>query len=142
MSEQFPFGRPVRSCAVDVVKALAERFAPFAAAVGIAPPELAAHPNERAIVQGALADHRGRLESALTSARPEVVITLGNAALRVLRELVTAPAGAPRKLSADEATYGRPISIRIGDRPATWYPLAHPGSPKTYRHAQESWRPQ
>lgn len=123
---------------MNVRRALEERFAPFARAAGLAQPQLAAHPGEGLVMRLALNEHRPRLESALTAARPEIIVTLGNAALRVVRRLVGIPTWAPRKLTASRA-YGRPVRVEVDGRRVTWYPLAHPASPAIYQHAHDAW---
>ncbi len=126
---------------IGVAEALAERFAPFADSIGLDQPVLAAHPSEGDIVRVALADHAQRLTDAIVAAQPTIVVTLGNAALRVVRDLADVPADAPKKLEAVRGTYGRRVPIELEGHAATWYPLAHPASPKPFRDQHGMWRP-
>lgn len=74
-----------------VEKAIATVFRPFAESVGVEAekaPRLEQHPSEDEIVREALATHKARIKRELESANPQVVISLGNAALRVLRDLL------------------------------------------------------
>lgn len=89
----------------------------------------------------ALAEHRKRLLDELRTARPELVVTLGNAALRVLRELcdVDAVDDPGTALRPDEAVYGQRRPVRIGPATAQWVPLAHPAAPKPYQRAHDAW---
>ena len=97
------------------------------------------HPTEAAIVSECLEHHIPRLIGELATARPKRIVTLGNAALRVLRELVDSTEDVPRGLSADE-TYGQPIRARFdGSDAFVWIPLAHPGAPSKYQRAHDRW---
>lgn len=97
---------------------------------------LRGHPSESEIVTEALAGHRERLRDEITTCRPERIVTLGNAALRV----VAALAGHhTRKLTSD-ASYGGSLDITIDGRQLRWTPLAHPAAPKVYQDAHERWR--
>jgi len=109
-------------------KAIGEVYEPLARRLDLPSVDLPKHPGEREIVQQAQKD---RLAVELQQAEPEVVITLGRAALEVLNGLVEAEA--PARLAA-EVTYGAPIDIRVSGRPAKWYPLVHPGQ------QAERWR--
>lgn len=116
-------------------KRIEDTFGPWADAAGLARPRIEPHPEESDIWQEALRDHRGRLERELSTARPETVITLGNAALRVLRELV-GDAG-PRRLAV--AGYGTERVVRFNGRAIRWLPLAHPAAPAPYPAAHAAW---
>ncbi len=120
-----------------VEKALSERFAPFAQKAGVALPRLATHPSENEIVSEALDAEADRLKAELAACRPDTIYTLGNAALRVLRELVEVT-NAPRKLAVDG--YGAVLDVRLADRHSCrWVPLAHPAAPKAYQQAHTHW---
>jgi hypothetical protein len=71
--------------------------------------------------------HLERLSQELDTARPEMIITLGNAALRVLRLLVEIDSGDPGPGLA-ETSYGAEVRARLGARPVRWLPLVHPRS--------------
>jgi hypothetical protein len=91
-----------------MVRALETVYTPFAASVGLAPYLLHRHPDEGEIVREALGSHRARLLHELREARPSMVVTLGNAALRTLASVLGVPDG-PRKLTAWD--YGTPITV-------------------------------
>lgn len=83
------------------------------------------HPSENQIVKLALVDHHMRIAAELEEAKPKVVITLGNAALRVLGLVVGRPEVQP--LKHDNSYYGKPIHINFAGHAIRWYPLCHPG---------------
>jgi hypothetical protein len=118
-------------------RALDERFDDFAERAGIDRPDLTPHPSEAEIVREAKRDHLDRLRRELHDARPLLVVTLGNAALRVMREIVATPDGAPSRLNAD--LYGNAISTQFERRTIPWFPLAHPASPPAYQDAHLLW---
>jgi uracil-DNA glycosylase len=111
-------------------------YQPFASTVGLPPEDLAPHPSEGEIVTEATSHHRVRLLAEIAQARPVVVVTLGNAALRVLRHLLDEPTG-PTKLAIDG--YGASIDVSITGEQATWLPLAHPAAPAPYQQAHIEW---
>lgn len=83
------------------------------------------HPSENQIVTSALAGHHIRISAELEEAKPKVVITLGNAALRVLGRVVGRPE--LQTLTHDNSYYGKPIHINFAGHAIRWYPLCHPG---------------
>lgn len=101
---------------------------------------LGAHPNEDAIVREAIQDHSGRLSEELDSARPDQIITLGNAALRVMRTLVQTADDVeiPEQLAL--ANYGHPYHVSCNGRPAMLIPLKHPGQRSApWSAAHQAW---
>jgi len=108
---------------------------------GLPPWRLLEHPSEDEMVRQALAGHTERLRNELTTARPDRIVTLGNAALRVFARLVGCndENNVPRQLSPDLKVYGKPIAIRVDGRPVEWLPLAHPAAPKRYQEAHKVW---
>jgi hypothetical protein len=107
----------------------------------IPPAVLPSHPSEGGIVGEALGRHRDRLLRELREASPELVITLGNAALRVITGLATSIASdCPGKLSSDLSRYGKAYPIRIADsRSMSLLPLAHPAAPPDYQDTHCRW---
>jgi uracil-DNA glycosylase len=93
------------------------------------------HPIEPSIVQEALRSHRDRLRWELDRCQPELVVTLGNAACRVLHELSGI---GPRRL--ETTNYGQEQKLSIGGHDAVWLPLAHPAAPQRYQLAHQSWK--
>jgi uracil-DNA glycosylase len=79
---------------------------------------------ERGIVREACEAHVGRLRDEIAACSPSIVITLGNAALRVFSSL--AERETPSALV--EKGYGTPISARVDGRELAWLPLVHPRS--------------
>lgn len=124
-------------CSVDLAEALEKRFLPFARTVGLAPHRLLPHPSQAAIVEEALRDHRVRLAAELDACRPELVVTLGNAALQVLRELLD-DRSLPGELAPD-AGYGTVLPSRRNGTALGVLPLAHPAAPKEYQDAHGRW---
>jgi hypothetical protein len=102
--------------------AIDDVYRPLLKRLGLPEAKLASHPDEQSNVAGA---EKARLKSEIDEANPNVVITLGNAALRVFRMLADEPIG-PARLAADN-NYGRPLAARIIGRRVTWYPVKHPG---------------
>lgn len=114
-----------------------DTYSPCAERGGWASARLAAHPSEDEIVAEALSEHAARLREELAACRPDCIVTLGNAALRVLSSLCSPPA-APLKLAPDER-YGHPVMIASDGRTIEWLPLAHPAAPKRYQRAHDTW---
>lgn len=111
-------------------------YAPFARAHALPPAELAPHPSEAQIVREGIDENLLRLRRELTLAAPDVIVTLGNAALRVLRKLL-GDAAAPTKLSVGD--YGTELSANLDGHGMSWLPLAHPAAPQPYKVAHETW---
>jgi hypothetical protein len=106
--------------------------------LGIAAPRHRHHPSENDIVREALEHHRERLMTEIRTAKPRVLVSLGNAALRVVAGLSDA-AGHPRKLSPNRDLYGRRLRGRIAGQSFDWIPLGHPASPPAYQQAHAAW---
>ena len=95
---------------------------------------VAPHPSEQAIVDEARQSHMWRLRQELESCGPELVVTLGNAACRTLRELTSV---GPSRL--DVTGYGQRHQVDVGGGAVDWLPLAHPAAPRPYQRAHEQW---
>jgi uracil-DNA glycosylase len=115
---------------------LDDTYNPWARAAGLLPAAVRRHPSEADIVREALVLHRARLLRELQAARPDLVITLGNAALRVLRSLLGAE-DLPIFLTLEQ--YGVQHTIRAGGRSVRCLPLAHPAAPARFRAAHAHW---
>jgi hypothetical protein len=97
------------------------------------------HPSEQQIVGEALAHHRKRIAGELEQSGASLLVTLGNAALRVLADLLGL--SAIQKLTPDQSVYGRPVRAQFGGRDVVWYPVCHPGQRKPeYRSAHAAWK--
>jgi uracil-DNA glycosylase len=105
-----------------------ETYLPVIGRLGLSTPNMDLTPTgESSIVWEARQGHLGRLSRELDTARPELIVTLGNAALRVLRLLVEIDSGDPGTALA-ETKYGAEVRARLGARPVRWLPLVHPRS--------------
>jgi uracil-DNA glycosylase len=118
-------------------KAVDTVYGPFAARLGLPAAELLSHPSENQIVREAIAEQLTRLRSELGRGQPDVVVTLGNAALRVLAAMAD-DRPAITKLVAEN--YGKTIGITISGVQFSWLPLAHPAAPTMYQEAHAEWR--
>lgn len=122
--------------------AVAARFAPFAQASGLSWAGSGAlrHPTEDEIVNEARKEHLSRLGGELIAAQPDLVVTLGNAALRVMSKLVVVEGKSAPETLAPGADYGSAVEIRVGGKAAKWLPLVHPGQrSKEWRAAHGKW---
>jgi hypothetical protein len=117
--------------------AVAERYSPFAVRAGLPAASLAVHPTESTIAKLGVREHRDRLLHELSDAAPDIVVTLGNAALKVLRTIMGAT-DAPTKLRADSG-YGTERTLSVDGRDIVWFPLAHPAAPRAYQDAHARW---
>jgi hypothetical protein len=106
--------------------------------MGLSSARLPAHPTEFNIAR--LTDPRqtDRLRQELSDAEPDIVVTLGNAALRVFRR-IAGKMGDIWKLRAD-SSYGAEAFSSFDDRRLVWLPLAHPAAPRVYQDAHAKWR--
>lgn len=118
--------------------AVKERYQPFAREAGLPEAALEPLPREGGLVERALTLHRDRLQHELSVVVPELVVTLGNAALRVLRA-VTEAKGGLGKLHPDER-YGVPQPLAVGRRHTLWLALTHHDVPPAYVEAHARWR--
>jgi hypothetical protein len=115
-----------------------ERYRPFAREAGLPETQLTLRPRDGALVKIAFDVHRERLLHELSVVVPEVVVTLGNAALRVLRAVTDAKAGLA-KLHSDER-YGVVQPLAIGRHHAVWLPLTHHEAAPVFAEAHARWR--
>lgn len=127
-------------CSEGLADRIRDTYDPFASSVGLTRARLLPHPSESDIIREALQRHGSRLRQELETARPDKIVTLGNAALAVIRELLPRAGGADtRRLEANEA-YGTPVKLRMGERNLDLIPLAHPAAPAPYQAAHSRWR--
>lgn len=113
-------------------------YGPVAERLGLPAAELLPHPSENQIVHEAVTHHLSRLRSELAIAKPDVVVTLGNAALRVVSALADVR---PTILKLSVEGYGVASSFTVGGVRMSWLPLAHPAAPPAYQAAHAAWRP-
>jgi hypothetical protein len=97
------------------------------------------HPSEGRIVAEALAHHRERIASELEESGAPVLVTLGNAALRVLADVLRV--SSIHGLTPDPAVYGQTVHARFGGHEIAWYPVCHPGQRKpAYQRVHDLWK--
>jgi hypothetical protein len=106
-------------------KRVSDTYNPVSTIAGLPPCTLAPAPDEAKIVEEAKGAHLDRLHDELQQCQPRTVITLGNAALRVMSMLLDdVEPSAPKELV--RAAYGKPRSATFEGRQLKWLPLVHP----------------
>ena len=84
-----------------------------------------------------MTDHLGRIADELRDAEPTTIVTLGNAALRVMRELLPT-----RTASSRDCRHVRTVGVcasSLDGRKIAWYPLVHPGGRGPVKEAHAEW---
>lgn len=120
---------------------IADTYETLAKSIGLPEVQLQPHPNEDEIVTEAQRSEKDRLLEELRTASPEVLATLGNAALRVMSELVSCEEPPPSRLSPGQ-TYGTPLQATLPEGSLVkWYALAHPAAPGPYQDRHKLWAP-
>ena len=127
--------------------AVNERYQPVALETGLPEARLPLAPPAGALVELAVTAHRERLLRELSMVVPELVVTLGNLPLRVMRGLADATNTTrtknarvgPRRLPAD-ATYGALHPLVLGTRTTQWLPLAAPETGPPFDEVHERWK--
>lgn len=115
---------------------LADTYEPLAIdTASLERPRLQGHPSETQIVREALESHSTRLTSQIGAARPRVIVTLGNAASRVINTL--AGGSGPGTLSPN--VYGSATSITLPGIRTLWVSLVHPATPKVWQARHQEW---
>ena len=132
------------SCCVDTYLAdsaaafaVRERYQPVASEAGLPPAKLPLRPRDGALVALTVEAHRERLLHEVSVVVPEIVVTLGHVALRVLRAITETRSGLGRL--RPDARYGVMLPITIGKRNALCLPLTHPEKPPLFAEAHERW---
>ena len=118
-------------------RAVESRFNLFA---GANPPLLpvsgiGSHPSEAEIIAETLRDQQERLYRQIAAAEPRVLVTLGNAAGKVINEMAGRLGGFRLRVPG----YGAPHQISLGGADTTWFPLAHPAAPRPFQEAHDEW---
>ncbi|MFC1556952.1 hypothetical protein ACFL5L_03090 [candidate division KSB1 bacterium] len=127
-------------CSKRLSLRLEDTYRPFAKEYNLPLPHLPSPPSENEIVKMAIDKQLERIKSEMREAKPEIIVSLGNAALRVLSRILHADTELPKRLFPPPERYGIPIQVRIpGNGVSRWFPLAHPGSPRLYQNAHERW---
>lgn len=128
-------------CSDNLKNRIDDTYSKLPRKLGLPAAHLLPHPSENEIVAEALQKHIGRMSAEISKARPDKIITLGNAAMRVLTALIETKADVPRKLVADTEMYGKPILVRTNSgQSMQWFPLAHPAAPPSFQAAHEFWK--
>lgn len=118
-------------------RTLVARFEAFARAHGIPVGDLGPAVDERSLATIARRAHVDRLRDELRAARPTTIVTLGEAALRVLTEMVD---GWPEsELALYSEDYGVRIDGGFEGRRVAWYALMHPRSRGVLAYAHRDW---
>ena len=115
--------------------AIESRYHPFANDNDLPRAVLATHPSEGQIVSETLNEQRDRLATQIAAARPDRLVTLGDAAARVVAKM--ADWGGTGKVS--DGVYGEPRRIRVVDTEVSWYALVHPAARGDWQPAHQSW---
>jgi len=118
--------------------AVRERYAPVALEVGLPQAQLPLRPRDGDLVELAVTAHRARLLRELSMTVPDIIVTLGNPALRVLRAITEAKGGLG-KLHPD-ARYGVEQTLVWGTRKAAWLALTHHEADRVFAEAHGRWR--
>jgi uracil-DNA glycosylase len=126
-------------CSEGLAARIEDTYNPFAAAAGLPQSVLFQHPSEGDIISEALHEHQPRLRKEIETASPDVIVTLGNAALAVVRDLLPRSGGADTRRLAASENYGALVKLRVGQRDVELLPLAHPAAPLAYQDAHKAW---
>ena len=102
--------------------------------LGLPPVEMPRHPSENEIVSLAR-EHHARLRRQLEASNATTLITLGNAAARVITALGGEPGG---KLTHTD--YQAVRHLTIGNRTLKWHALVHPAVRPPWTDTHEAWR--
>ncbi len=102
---------------------------------GLRSADLQPHPSEAQIVREALETQGERLSGQIAAARPTVIVTLGNAASRVLTSL--AGSAGPGKLTHDGC--GMASTVTVGGIKLSWIALVHPATPAVWQARHQAW---
>lgn len=102
---------------------------------GLESVQLEAHPSETQIVHEAIRAQSTRLTNQIAAAQPRLLVTLGNAASRVINNL--ANNGGRGVLTPD--AYGRPVEVTISGTRTRWVSLVHPATPAAWQKRHQEW---
>lgn len=121
---------------VGAATRLSDTYAPMVSQTeNLAPANLLRHPTENEIVKESLREQVGRLKAQLAAANPSVIVTLGNAAARVVNDL--SGGHGTGKLESDG--YGSPRTIDLAGLRTRWIPLVHPATPARWQARHQEW---
>jgi hypothetical protein len=120
---------------VGVARRLNDRYLPVVEKLGAPPADLGPHPSEREIAQEAISEHGARLARQVLAADPDVVVTLGNAAARVIAALGSRPGQSVLRPDS----YGEDRHVMLGGRSFCWIALVHPATPREWADRHRAW---
>lgn len=126
-------------CSEGLASRIDDTYNPFATAVGLSQAVLLQHPSESDIIKEASRDHQPRLRQEIETCNPDLIVTLGNAALAVIRELYPQTGGQDVLRLDSSERYGAVVTLQVGQRKVDLLPLAHPAAPKAYQAAHKRW---
>ena len=106
-----------------------------ATTTGLQSAQLEEHPSETQIVHEAIRAQSTRLANQIAAAQPRLLVTLGNAAARVVNKL----ANNNGRGSLNPDTYGRPVDVTILGTPTRWIALVHPATPTVWQTRHQEW---
>ena len=122
-----------------VAAALESAYIPLGERLGLPAAALLPHPTEAQILAEAVAHHRDRLRQEITMCEPELIVTLGNAALRTLRTIANTFSGGPPGAGLSLDGYPHPGRARVERHDAEVLPFVHPGAPGRWRARHAAW---
>lgn len=102
---------------------------------GLESADLERHPSEAQIVREALQIQAERLRGQVAAARPKMIVTLGNAASRVVNIL----SGASGKGTLVPDVYGVPSKVAVSGVQTSWVALVHPATPPVWQARHQDW---
>lgn len=127
---------PTARISNGVKRRLVDRYDPVARARAAPPVQMDPHPSESAIVAEALNDHADRLAAQLVGAGPDLIVTLGNAAARVIAAL---GGQTEREAVLTPGTYGQERCVVLGGQSMRWQALVHPATPRSWAGRHAAW---
>lgn len=114
---------------------IADTYDPVAMSHGLPAAQLPKHPSEKEIAHEALTHQRLRLVRELEVVAPDLIVTLGQGAARVLHGLLDLEGG----VALSQDGYGAFTHVICHGRPVQWLALAHPGAPAAWQATHQRW---
>jgi uracil-DNA glycosylase len=119
--------------------AMRERYNPWAAQHDLAPYDLPDRPTPSALIARAVTEHADRLRDEIHASGTDLIITLGDEALRVLGRVLGIAQTIGTRVVAD-GSYGERRSVTVDGRRLTVIPLVHPGQHHAvWRGCHDRW---
>ena len=108
-------------------------YASLVTALGLPEVDMKPHPSEGDIVRQAALQHE-RIREQILASGAEILVTLGNAAARVVQQITGHAEGV-----LTEGTYRQARAIRIDRRSLTWHALVHPAVRPPWDARHDAW---